>query len=282
MPNDLYNDLPLTNFPSSLDTFTTWLNVTATDGPLIQQYITAMNAGNQTLANQILAQIPSASQKIITATDLNTLTQAIQAVERFYLTDVEPYIQIQQESWLNTINQFSYQGAWASGTAYVTNNIVSYTVLGLTMLYIATSNPPTGTVPTNTAYWRVLTIQGQPGPSGTGLSYRQEWSASTSYSVNDAVSYSGAVWLATQASQNQTPAEGSAYWQLVISLETTTYPIQPNEPSVLNVGGLWFNTSDNPTHYCYLEPLGNPASAANIASGYEAYDAFGNIIVGTA
>lgn len=281
MPNDLYNDLPLTNFPSSLDTFTTWLNVTATDGPLIQQYITAMNAGNQTLANQILTQISSASQKIITATDLNTMTQAIQAVERFYLTDIQPYIQTQQESWLNTINQFSYQGTWQAGTNYVTNNIVSYTVSGVNLLFIATSNPPTGTVPTNTTYWRVLTIQGQQGTSGTGLSYRQEWSASKAYQTNDAVTYNAAIWMATQPSQNQIPSEGSAYWKLVMTLEATTYPIQPTEPTNLDVGGLWLNTQDNPTQYYYLEALTNPAQASQIVYGYEAYDDMGNVITGS-
>lgn len=278
----LYPDLPLTSYPSSLDTFTTWLNVTASDGPLIQQYITAMNAGNQTLANQILTQISSASQKIITATDLNTMTQAIQAVERFYLTDIEPYIQNQQESWLNTINQFSYQGTWQAGTNYVANNIVSYTVSGVNLLFITTSNPPTGTLPTNTTYWRVLTIQGQQGASGEGVSYRQEWNSSTQYATNDAVTYDGALWMALQASQNRLPDANPQYWQLVMNLETVTYPIQDTVPTNLQVDGLWFNTSNNPTNYVYLEPLTNPATSANIMSGYQAYDSNGNLITGTA
>ena len=63
MANELFPDLPLTSFPQNIDTFTTWLNVTAQDGPLIQQYITAMNAGNQAQANQILTQISSGVTK---------------------------------------------------------------------------------------------------------------------------------------------------------------------------------------------------------------------------
>lgn len=279
----LYSDLPLTVFPSDgLDTFTTWLNVVASDGPLIQQYLTAMNAGNQTQANQILTQIPQASQKLITATDLNKISQAIQAVERFYKTDVEPYIQTQQESWLNIINQFSYKGVWESGTSYVVNNLVSYTVSGLNLVYIATSNPPTGTAPTNTQYWRLLTIQGQQGVSGEGLSYRQEWNSSTQYATNDAVTYDGALWMALQASQNRLPDANPQYWQLVMSLETATYPIQDTVPTNLQVDGLWFNTSNNPTNYVYLQPLTNPATSANIMAGYQAYDSSGNVIIGTA
>ena len=63
----LYEDLSLTAFPGDLDSFTTFLNITSSDGPLIYQYQQALQQGNTTQANQILAQIPSASQKIIKA-----------------------------------------------------------------------------------------------------------------------------------------------------------------------------------------------------------------------
>ena len=126
--SELYPDLPLTAFPGDLSSFTNYLNLTASDGLVVQQYMDAMNAGNQTLANQILATLPSASQKIITATDYNKFAQCIQAIERFYTTDIKPYIEQQQESWLNVIQQFSYEGTWSTGTSYQANNIVSYTV----------------------------------------------------------------------------------------------------------------------------------------------------------
>lgn len=278
-----YPDLSLTVFPDGgIDSFTTWLNVTAQDGPLIQQYITAMNAGNQAQANQILSQISSGSQKIIKATDLNKLTQAILAVERFYSVDIKPYVQNKQEEWLNIINQFSYVGTWSNGTAYVQNNIVSYIVSGVTLLFIATSNPPTGTVPTNTQYWRPLSVQGTPGESGPGLSYRQEWNSSTPYSVNDCVTYSSAVWMALQANKNIIPGQNESYWKNIISFGATAYPIQDTEPTGQAAGGLWFNTQDNPTNYVYLEPLSNPAGAGEIVNGYEAYNDNGKLVTGTA
>lgn len=276
-----YPDLS-SNFPESIDIFPTWLNIVASDGPLIAQYQAAMEAGNQTQANQILAQIPQGTQKIITATSLNDLTAAILAVERFYKDNIADYIETQQQSWLTVIQQFSYEGVWQNGTSYVVNNMVSYTVSGLNLIYIATSTPPVGTVPTNTQYWRVLTIQGQSGASGDGLSYRQEWNSSTTYSTNDAVTYDGAVWMALQSSQNRLPDSSPQYWRLVMSLETVAYPIQDTVPTNLQVDGLWFNTSDNPTNYVYLAPLTNPASASNIAAGFQAYDQYGNLIVGTA
>ena len=247
----LYPDLSLTNFPSSVDQFMTFLNIVASDGPLIAQYQQAMEAGNTTLANQILSQIPQGTQKIITATELNTLSQAILAIERFFLTDIEPHIQTQQESWLTIINQFSYIGNWASGTSYTINNLVLYTVSGIDLVYIATSAPPVGTPPTNTQYWRLLTIQGPQGDSGEGLSYREEWVNSNSYAINDAVTYNGAIWMAIQPNRNIEPSSNSQYWKLVMNLETTAYPIQDTVPTNLQAGGIWFNTSNNPTQYIY-------------------------------
>lgn len=277
----LYPDLSLTAFPGDIDSFTTWLDIIASDGALVLQYQQAMQAGNTVLANQILAQIPSATQKIIKATDLNKMTQAILAVERFYQTDVEPYIQEQQTNWLEIIQRFSYKDEWASGTTYEVNNFVSYTVSGATLIYLATSNPPVGTPPTNTNYWRLLSIQGQQGPSGEGVSYRQEWNSSTQYYTDDTVTYGGALWIATQNSQGQTPQSGSQYWQLVMSLGLTTYPIQDSEPTGQEVGGLWFNTQVNPTNYYQLTALENPATAAQISAGYEAYNDDGEVVTGT-
>ena len=281
MPNKLYEDLTLTQFPENIDQFLTFLNIVATDGPLIVQYQQAMEAGNTTLANQILAQIPQGTQKIITANSLNTLSQAMLAVERFYKTDIEPYVQNLQQSWLTTINQFSYKGVWSSGTTYVANNLVSYTTSGLDLVFIALSDVPTGTVPTNQTYWRLLTIQGQTGSSGTGLSYRQEWDNSTSYSTNDAVTYDGALYMALQPSQNREPSSNPSYWQIVMNLEATVYPIQDIEPTNLQVDGLWFNTSNNPTKYYYLASLTNPAASDDIAQGKQTYDSSGNLIIGT-
>lgn len=277
----LYPDLSLTAFPGDIDSFTTWLDIIASDGALVLQYQQAMQAGNTVLANQILAQIPSATQKIIKATDLNKMTQAILAVERFYQTDVEPYIQEQQTNWLEIIQRFSYKDEWASGTTYEVNNFVSYTVSGATLIYLATSNPPVGTPPTNTNYWRLLSIQGQQGPSGEGVSYREEWAPTTQYYTDDTVTYGGALWIATQNSQGQTPQSGSQYWQLVMSLGLTTYPIQDSEPTGQEVGGLWFNTQVNPTNYYQLATLENPATAAQISAGYEAYNDDGEVITGT-
>lgn len=279
----LYQDLPLTNFPSDgVDTFPTYLNVTATDGPLIQQYMEAMNAGDQVLANQILAQIPAAEQKVIKATDLNKVMQATLAVERFYKDDIYDYIAQEQQNWENIINQFTYKGIYSSGNTYQKYNMVGYTFSGSTLIYIAIQDVPNGIDPTNELYWRVLTIQGQDGEPGEGLSYRFGWNPATQYGPNQAVTYDGALWMSMQNNLNVQPGTNSTIWKKIMDSTVATYPVQPTQPTNLQVGGLWFNTQDNPTQYYYLAPLTNPATSSQIVSGFQAYDANGNLIIGTA
>lgn len=278
-----YPDLNNTVFPDGgIDTFLTYLNITASDGRLVQQYMDAMNQGNQALAEQILAQIPAANQKIIKATDLNKMTQAIQAVERFYKTDIEPFVENKQQEWLSVINRFNYVGKWLSGTSYQKNNMVTHVVNNVELLFLAIADTiPVGTLPINTTYWRVLTIQGQQGTSGRGLSYRQSWKQNETYTSEDAVTHAGIIWMALKTVTAIEPGTDPSAWKMIVRLETTTYPIQDEQPANQTEGDLWFNTQTSPTKYYKLEPLANPATAAQIALGYEAYDAQGNKIVGT-
>lgn len=277
-----YPDLSSTVFPDGgIDTFITWLDVTAQDGPVINEYLSAMNSGDYTLAQQILQTIPSYTQKIIKATDLNKLTQAMLALERFYKSDVKPYVENKQTEWETTINQFTYKKAYASGTTYQKNNMVDYIVSGTKNLYIAIDDVPAGINPTNTEYWRVVTVKGAQGESGAGTSFEMEWNAATQYSNNSVVYHNNAIWISKQSNQNQEPYEGSGFWEIMLKSGTATYPIQSTEPVGLEVNGLWFDTSSNPTQYYYLAPLTNPATASDIARGKQAYDAQGNLITGT-
>lgn len=278
-----YPDLPLTQFPSNgIDIFPNYQNITPADGNLIAQYMEAMNQGNQVLANQILAQIPNATQKIIKATDLNKVMQAVLATERFFKDDIYDYILEQQENWQEIINQFAYVGTYSSGNTYNKYNMVDYTVSGVKLLYIATNTVPVATPPTSTNYWRVLTIQGTEGEAGQGLSYRQEWQPSVQYDVNQAVTYSGVLWMALQPNLGIEPGTNDEIWKKVMDFSVVVYPIQPTPPINQAIGGLWFNTENNPTDYVYLQPLITPATSSEVLVGYQAYGEDGVILNGTA
>ena len=79
-----------TLFPGAIQTFPQMIDLTASDGALAQQYQAAMQAGNLTLAKQILAQIPNNQNKIITADYLNTINDTVVGVEQYFQARYSP------------------------------------------------------------------------------------------------------------------------------------------------------------------------------------------------
>ena len=79
-----------TLFPNAIQTFPQMIDLIASDGALVQQYQAAMQAGNLTLAQQILAQIPDNQSKIITADYLNTINDTVVAVEKYFKARYSP------------------------------------------------------------------------------------------------------------------------------------------------------------------------------------------------
>ena len=95
-------------FPSEIQTFPQLIDLAASDGPLVQQYQIAMQAGNLALAKQILAQIPNNQNKIITADYLNTINDTVVAVEQYFqaryspayiVSDTQPQSQEKNDFW---------------------------------------------------------------------------------------------------------------------------------------------------------------------------------------
>ena len=240
-----YQSLQFTTFPDDIQSFVTMLNMSVEDGAAVTGYQQAMQAGNNTLARQYYSQITNANQKFIDATKMNTLMDTCVALQKFYKTDIEPYIQSQQTIWGNRINQFNYVGDYSASTLYAVNNFVTYTAGGVRNVYICVKVPPIGTAPTNTTYWRKLSIQGLQGPSGENLSFRYAWDSGEVYYPEDVVVYDNVVWGCLVQNSNQTPQSGSTYWRSIYSPQQVVYPFSAQEPTNMEAGFLWFKIKGN-------------------------------------
>ena len=240
-----YQSLQFTTFPDDIQSFVTMLNMSVEDGAAVTGYQQAMQAGNNTLARQYYSQITNANQKFIDATKMNTLMDTCVALQKFYKTDIEPYIQSQQTIWGNRINQFNYVGDYSASTLYAVNNFVTYTASGVRNVYICVKVPPIGTAPTNTTYWRELSIQGLQGPSGENLSFRYAWDSGEIYYPQDVVVYDNVVWGCLVQNSNQTPQSGSTYWRSIYSPQQVVYPFSAQEPTNMEAGFLWFKIKGN-------------------------------------
>ena len=243
--SNTYPSLQFTTFPEQVQTFVAMLNMAIADGPAIKGYQQAMQNGNNALAQQYYAQITNADQKFIDATKMNKLMDTCVALQKFYLTDIQPYVENLQTEWTNRIEQFNYLGDYSASTLYAVNNFVTYTASGVRNVYICVKVPPIGTAPTNTTYWRKLSIQGLQGPSGENLSFRYAWDSGEVYYPQDVVVYDNVVWGCLVQNSNQTPQSGSTYWYSIYSPQQVVYPFSAQEPTNMEVGFLWFKIKGN-------------------------------------
>ena len=240
-----YPSLQFTTFPEQVQTFVTMLNMTVADAPNVKRYQQAMEAGNKTLAQQYYNRITNANRKFVDSTKMNRLMDTCVALQNFYLTDIKPYIDDLQTTWTDRVDQFNYVGGYSASKLYAVNNFVTYTVSGVRNVYICVKVPPVGTAPTNTTYWRKLSIRGLQGPSGENLAFRYAWSSSEIYYPEDVVVYDNVVWGCLVQNSNKTPQSGSTYWRSIYSPQQVVYPFSAQEPTNMETGFLWFKIKEN-------------------------------------
>ena len=237
-----YTDLQYTTFPNEIQNFIEVLNILASDAPYIKGFQEAMRNGDYSTAQQYFSQIPDGNRKFLDAEKINTLLDTCIALERFYATDIEPYINNLQTQWQNTVNQFDYKGDWTNTTTYNKNNFVSATVNGVYGLYLCMVNSTRNIPVTNTNYWRELTIRGPQGISGDTMSFRFTWSSDQSYIVGDVVDYNDGLWYCKNDNTNIPPSLNSQSWELIYQSSQYLYPFSSQQPSSseISTGGLWF------------------------------------------
>lgn len=238
-----YPDLTYTSFPDTEQSFVEMIDMTSSDGALMTQYQTAMQNGDFATARTVLAQIPNANNKILDSVKMNTLFDTTVALERFYKTNVEPYIEEKQQEWEALVNlftaNFAYVGHYQQGTQYKQNNMVSAInpATGDTNIYIAIQDNSAPLTDMNS--WRTLTIKGVQGLSGEGLTFAGAWNSTTAYNTNDVVTYQNDLWVALQPSTNQDPTSTAGYWQNYGNFPVTTIVVSQTQPTQ-SVGDFWF------------------------------------------
>lgn len=224
----LYPDLQ-NKFPAEVDDFSKFTDPSISQIALINQYYSYMESGNLVEAAQILESNPSLKTSILNAERLNMMRDGLISIQRYYLNDIQQYL----------MEIVKNKGDWNSSTKYTKYDVVFYATNGKSQAYMGVEqNIPLGTLPTNTAYFIPLTIEGDKGESGTGLSPRGEWNAVTSYSQYDCVSFNNGLWYAKQASSNQKPSENTDIWEFIAIVSKQVISAQ-TMPSDQSPGDIW-------------------------------------------
>lgn len=203
-------------FPTTNDTFTTWVDTSPSDDVDIARWRVLRAKAVKTDLEQTEYEglCLSLATKLFNAQALNKLQDCIVAIESAIDGSVDSYLVQTAASLQTEINKFTFKGEWASGTAYAVKNVVSYNGEGFICIVANTGISPTQG--DSNATWGLIAkqgIQGIQGDSGLNLIARGYYNASTAYSANDCVYYGTKVWYAKTSSTGQTPVAGT-YWNI--------------------------------------------------------------------
>lgn len=203
----LYPDLDLTSFPNSQDQRYVMIDPsTDADMSAINSYNTFLSAGNMNAAIQVLEDNPRLRRMLFNAEKWNRHEDMLIAMERFYESDVQKYL----------VNIVVYRGDWNASAAYSKYNVV---YAKNWQAYMATRDVPAGTAVTNTEYFIPLTLKGDTGESGMGLSYRGAWVNNEVYYTDDCVIYDNCVWACRQQCVDVQPSSAAtATWEAVFDV----------------------------------------------------------------
>lgn len=244
---------PATSFPDTFQSLKRYQDITQADLNAYNEYKNYINNNNLNGAKVALQKIENYDNKTLTANEINTLVDTVQALQSYMNGDVwQSMVNNKQQEWESIINQFSYIGEWSSTTQYKKWNMVSYAepegmvdVDTGRYLYIATKTH-SGVTPFDNYQvadptWLRLTVKGTQGDSGYNGGFRGIWGSEITYSQNDIVVYDNAWYVnVSDTNLNHTPSKNSSYWSLLFEIEPKQYPIQSTQPTGQASGELWF------------------------------------------
>lgn len=213
--------MPLTNFPTQVDTFPVYVDVSPADMVDIEAWKALRAIPNRTTQQEqdYLDLSAALATKMVNAQTINKIHEAIVAIESSFSTSVGSYLSNQTEAINAEIAKFTYRNAWSNVTSYAVKNIVTRNGNSYICKTANTGIDP-ATDSTST-YWGKVAEKGDKGDRGDpglALVARGEYSAATTYVAGDMV-YSGkTVWYAKQGSTGQPLTQG-VYWGIVFKID---------------------------------------------------------------
>ena len=207
--SELYTDLTETNFPQAVDTFNRVTDVTLDLLPLVQEYQSLYANGKINEAASLLAENPSLQNCMINAKTINRCYDGIKALQRFYMSDIQKYIE----------QLITYRGDYSATSSYQKYDVCLYNGSA----YLCISNASIGILPSNQDYFIQITLKGDTGKPGLGLSFLGQWDSNTLYPKDACVTYNNVLYASTQDENlSRTPSLTSQYWNVIFSLSEAT------------------------------------------------------------
>lgn len=185
------------------------------DIALINEYNSYVAQGNMTAARQFLKSNPELIPMCFNADKWNRHENMIIAIEEHYKDEIHDYL----------LNVVKNKGEYDSSIAYPKYSVVMYKTEGVQEYFLAIADVPIGKTPKSSDsanYWEALTIKGEKGESGAGLTYEGAWDSSVTYSQTQCVSYQGYLWtsLADDNIGHSPITDDGTYWDRIFKVST--------------------------------------------------------------
>lgn len=246
----VYEDLIRSNFPKAVDDINEMQDITADLVDLQNQFYTYVNNKDFANVSKLLENNPQLQSCLFNAEKYNSIRDAVVALQRYYLTDIQDYI----------VNISQPKGEWKKDTVYKKYDVVSYIYEDATQFYCARAmEVPMNILPTNTNYWTPVTLRGMRGHTGLGLTPSSGWNKTEQYYnfIDDdgiphvsMIYYENMFWAATKNNINSKPTwdvsptedvySTNEDWEIILALRQTADGIVfPEGQSLTQIKNAW-------------------------------------------
>ena len=182
---------------------------------------------------------------------INILSSGVLDLETRYNTAVPVFLSSLATQYSTLISNFISQGTWNASVQYTPFNFVVYN----SEVYMCISQPPTGTVPTDTTYWLYLGLRGEQGAPGIDVNMRYTWNSANTYNPNDLVVYGTNIYVALVQNTGVTPGSDSNTWGIFIATAPGQINVGAAAPSKYVQNTVWFQTQVDPLTQTTNTPL---------------------------
>lgn len=188
--------------------------------------------------------------KAYIADTINTIVNGVVNLQERYNTGVTVYLADLVTQFNTLVDNLRRKGTWQSTIQYTPYNFVVYN----DDMYMCIAEPPVSTLPTNTAYWLYLGLQGQEGVPGIDVNMTFDWDSGTPYQPNDLVVYQGNIYCAKIANTNVLPTDTNT-WVLFLLLGEGKINVGVNPPDKPARDMIWFQTQSDPDSATTSDPI---------------------------
>lgn len=212
--SETYSNLSQTVFPDEIDTKFIMEDISSEILSKVKQYETYISNDEFINASSYLQNNTDLIPVIFNADKWNRHENMIIAIERHYKDEIHNYI----------LNLAQYKGEYSPNTTYRKYNVVSSTLEGVRQYYMTiVNNPEVSPLDASGGnFWVTLTVKGERGEDGSGLTYAKAWDNSVTYTDSQCVSYQGYLWASQKNNNrgNDPSVDDGSNWDRIFKVAT--------------------------------------------------------------